>query len=241
MNIRFISLGFCEMFDFENQTRFCNSNQIKNYFGNTIFHFKINSTKKEDYWAINDQAISHTKLDFHLTPQGGFFDPKSVYTSYYKEKNNTFEDSAIINRQPVFFAVLIPYPILKLFNSGFKNGNEEWGGNSHPFRNQRFSTSLDREKRFSDFRLKTDLESEIKINNVLGRYDHHNDFFRNNCYPLFIENHDELITIVNDLSYFYKRFLEIDLALNNISKIVIPFFELTNEEALGLSKSSPLI
>lgn len=237
MDIRFISLGLCEKFDVENQTRFCNTNQVKNYFGDSIFHFKINSSKTEDYFVDNSMDKSYRQEDFHLTPQGGFFDPKIVHTSYYKEEINAFVEKKIIERQPLFFAVLIPYPILTLHNTYHKFGDEDWGGNSYPFKEQRFSNSLIRKKRFSEFRLKTDLGSEIKIKNNPGRYEFHNNFLHNNCYALFIEDHDELITFINDLSYFYKFIIGVNLGLNNISKIVIPFFELTRDEATGLSKS----
>ncbi|MFN9710744.1 MAG: hypothetical protein ACK55K_04985, partial [Bacteroidota bacterium] len=58
----------------------------------------------------------------------------------------------------------------------------------------------------------------------------------NNIYPLFIEDHSELITIINDLDSFYYNKLGFNIKLENISKIIIPFFELTPKEIFEISK-----
>ncbi len=236
MKTRLISLGLCEKYDLENQTRILNIFQINSYFKNVLFHFRINSEKKEDCFAFNYQYRSYQEQIFKLLPQGGFFNPSTVTTEFYENSEN-IKENRIIERQPAFFVLLMPYPMLKYFNSHYTYGTSEWASNPSPFMKQRFDGKLSRNDRFSDFRLETDLTGEIKIENVLRKYDFYNNFFTNNNFPYFIEDHDELMTLINDLDGFYFNTLGFNLKLENLSKIIIPFFELTSIEASELSSS----
>jgi hypothetical protein len=236
MKTRLISIGLCQKYDLNNQTDHCSILKIKNYFNNTLFHFTINSEKVEDCYADNYQYRGYQEQIFTLLPKGGYFNPIDAETKFY-ENYISKNESRIIERQPVFFVLLIPYPNLRFFNSHHKYGTSEGALNPSPFKNLKYDRKIFRKDKFSDYSLKTDLGGEIKINNLLNNHDFFNNFFDNNNYPLFIEDQDELITIINDLDIFYFNTLGFRLKLENISKILIPFFELTPEEILGLSNS----
>jgi hypothetical protein len=236
MNKRIISIGLCQKYDLNNQTQHCSIFKLKNYFNNTLFHFTINSEKVEDCYATHYQYRGYEEQIFKLLPKGGYFNPLKAETKFYEndiEKN----EYRIIERQPAFFVLLIPYPKLRFFNSYHKYGTSDWASNSSPFKNLKFDRKIFRKDKFSDYSLKTDLGGEIKIDNILNNHDFYNNFFENNNYPLFIEDQDELITIINDLDVFYFNTLGFRLKLDNISKILIPFFELTPKEAIGLSNA----
>jgi hypothetical protein len=235
MKTRLISIGLCQNYDLNNQSQQCSIFQLKNYFNNTLIHFTINSEKAEDCYATNNQYRGYEEQIFQLLPKGGYFNPVDAETKFY-EDDIPKNENHIIERQPVFFVLLIPYPNLRFFNSHHKYGTSDWASNPSPFKNKRFDRKIFRKEKFSDHRLKTDLGGEIKINNLLNSHDNYNNFFNNNNFPLFIEDHDELITIINDLDSFYFNTLGFRLKLENISKILIPFFELTANEALDLSR-----
>jgi hypothetical protein len=234
MKTRLISIGLCQKYDLNNQTQHCSIFQLKNYFNNTLIHFTINSKKVEDYYATNYQYRGYEEQIFKLLPKGGYFSPLDSETQFY-ENDIKINENRIIERQPIFFVLLIPYPNLRYFNSHHEFGTSDWASNPYPFKNIRFNRKIFRKDKFSDYSLKTDLGGEIKINNLLNNHDTFNNFFNNNNYPLFIEDQDELITIINDLDIFYFNTLGFRLKLENISKILIPFFELTPREVLDLS------
>lgn len=236
MNTRLISLGLCEKYDLHNKSRHSNIFRIKNYFKDSLFHFTINSKKTEDYFADSYQFRGFIEQIFKIIPKGGYFNPLDVVTKFY-DNSRTMNENSIIERQPVFFVLLIPYPMLNYYNSYHTYGSRDWASNPSPFKNQRFNQNILRKDKFSEYRLKIDLEGEIKIDNILNRHDFHNNFFNNNNFPLFIDDHDELITMINDLDSFYFNTLGFNLKLENISRIIIPFFELTPKEALDLSNS----
>ena len=224
MNVRFLSLGFYEKFDFDNQTTYSgNSRRIKNYFGKTLFHFKLNfSNSKNQIININ----------------GGFFDPINVETSFYDNEIKNNVDYTIIERQPDFYAFLIPYPILNRKIPNDLSPGEDWAFNPKPYKEASYLRDDSRKKRFSNSSLKSDMSGAITINNdCLWRYTYHNNFFDNNCYPIFVSDIEELEILIGGLSNFYKSIFGFSINKDNLSKIIIPFFELSKPEANGLSKS----
>ena len=235
METKLISLGLCESIDLNGQSKYYNFYKIRNYFNNTLFQFSINSEKIEDHFATNSRYRSYKEQTFKLLPKGGYFNPVERVTKFYDNDTTTRENQIII-RQPVFFVILLPYPSLLFFNNYHNYGSTDWASNPYPFKNLRFNSKISRKENFSEYRLKTDLEGEIKIDNTISNHDSYNNFFNNNNFPLFIEDHDELITIINDLDSFYYNTLGFRLKLENISKIIIPFFELTASEAMDLSR-----
>jgi hypothetical protein len=237
MKARLISLGLCENYDLDNQTKHFNIFQIKNYFKNTLFHFEINSEKTKDYFCKSQyQGEGYHEQVFKILPKGGYFNPLDVQTKFYDNHSSIIENS-IIERQPVFFVLLFPYPMFKFFNSYRKYGSSDFSSNPKPFSQKSFNQENLRKDNFSDYNLKIHLGSVIKIDNLLRNHDYYNNFFDNNNFPLFIDNHDELITLLNDLDSFYFNTLGFNLKLENISRIIIPFFELKPKEVLGLKNS----
>jgi hypothetical protein len=224
MDIRFISLGFYEKFDFDNQTSYSGDlRRIKNYFGNTLFHFKMNFNNSEN------QIININ---------GGFYDPINAETNFYYNETITNDDYIIIERQPDFYAFLIPYPILNIKFPNDLSPGEDWAFNPKPFNEASYLKDDSRKKRFSNSSLKYDMRGAITINNdCLWRYTYHNNFFDNNCYPIFVSNIEELEILIVGLRNFYKAIFGFSINKDNLSKIIIPFFELSKPEATELSKA----
>ena len=237
MEVRLISLGLCEKLDLKKKSWNSHSIQVENYFKNKIFHFNLNSEKDEDYLATGRESRGYPKHKFNIKAKGGYFNPTIVETQFYDNEIEISNECIIENRQPLFFVLLIPYPSLRFFNDHHKYGTSDWAFNPKPFSKMRFESNFTREKRFSNLSLKTDLGGEVKISNVLNKFDTINNFFDNNNYPLFIEDHDELITLINDLDCFYNNLHNLNLNLKNLTKIIIPFFELNSNEVHELRNS----
>ena len=169
---------------------------------------------------------------------GGFYNPINVETNFYYNETVSNNDCTIIERQPDFYAFLIPYPILNKKVSNNRFPGEEWAFNPKPFNEASYLKDDSRKKRFSNFSLKSDMSGAVTINNdCLLKYTYHNNFFDNNCYPIFISDIKELEILIDGLSNFYKSILGFSLNKDNLSKIIIPFFELSKSEATDLSKA----
>lgn len=57
-----------------------------------------------------------------------------------------------------------------------------------------------------------------------------NDFFENNSYPIFVKTIDELAALMSSYADFIKQVLDLSLSVDSFSKVVIPFFELSEDD-----------
>ena len=250
MKVRLLSLGLCEKLDLNNKSWPEYGHGVRSIFKNKLFHFSINSKEFEYYplmennskYVPDDQQMvdyySEQKLKI-IKPNGGYFNPFKIETQFYNNKIEISNEHIIEERQPLFFVLILPYPLLRFFhhNNHNKYGSSDWAGNPEPYKNQRFQTEI---KRFSERQMATDLAGQIKLDNDRDKNDTINNFFDNNNYPLFVQEHDELITLINDLDNFYKNLHGFNLNFENLKKIVIPFFEL-NSSDIETNKDSEYI
>lgn len=219
MKVRILSLGLYEKFDFNNQTSHIHSIQIKNYFDNVEFQFRFDLNSSEKY-KINASYCS--------------FNPSTVESKFYKNHFETNADINKINRKPGFYVFILPYPWLQKKTSESNFPHDAWAFNCEPYKNGLFNNDSQRKKRFSKFSFQNDFNGQVLINN--NRHTFINNFIDNNCYPLFVETDDELMVLINDYNIFLKSTLNIEIGIQNLGKIVIPFFELTSDEVSSLLK-----
>lgn len=221
MEVKLLQLGLFEKYNSIRQTHHFNTIQINNYYNETAFQFEL---------KINDDE------EFKLTPKGGYFLPSKAETIFYEKDKDKIVFNRIIKRQPDFFAFILPYPQLKRTSPRFKFPTAEWAFNPQPFSHGRFNGDL-KEKRFSYMSLKSDLEQKLLVSHSTQSNHRINDFIENNCYPIFVEAHDELCILMNDYLSFIKQTINADLSLKSFSKNVIPFFEINETEAKQISKT----
>ncbi|MBL7770550.1 MAG: hypothetical protein JNK20_16345 [Flavipsychrobacter sp.] len=219
MDIRFLSLGLFVRKEAKINLDFLSPDILSYNLKDTLFHFDFNLEEKGKY-----------NLEF----SGGYYDPIEACTQYYHSENVIHDSKLILYKKPSFFAILIAYPILKKRSVSTGYFSEEWANNPKPFKNMYLFNKESTIKRFNSKNWKGDLSEKIIIDYNIGDYHYLNNFFENNCYPIFLEDPSEIILLINDYADFLNRALGVSFNLQNISKVLIPFFEISNEDNLQI-------
>lgn len=218
MDIRFLSLGLFVNNEANNiNLNFFHSDFLSLNFSNTYFHFDFCSENKEHY---------------KIKITGGYFSPFEASTRFYYANDNRYDSKLIVTKIPSFFALLLPYPFLNIINSKTGYYSEEWANNLKPFKTMAQDSNSSKLKRFNLNTWNRDLAEKLVIQNNNNKHYFVNNFFENNCYPIFTKDPNEAIVLINDLAEFFNKAFGVDLNLQNISKVLIPFFEISNDDNL---------
>jgi hypothetical protein len=179
------------------------------------------------------------KKDFKLRFDCGYFDPQDIITYFdlVKSKKVTNETYNVIHIQPEFFVLLLPYPSLyvnlpkdrfKTFMSDnpspffkktvYKKNTVNYLGNG-VFKNNRFNNELIESDLKYKISIGTDSVNNLSsINNFMDQH--------NNCYPIFVEENDQLRILIDDYGKFIKEIFDFEICIKSLSKIIIPFFDI---------------
>jgi hypothetical protein len=211
-NVKLLTNGF-----FENPEKISDeSTQLSPYnirknFDKVLFYFELN-----------------TCFDYNLKFDCGYFSPKDEITYFHlkEEKTTAYNEYKIINIQPSFFVFSLPYPML-YFNINNKHQEKSFplDYKTNPFINQ-IILKKDRENRFSNEIVDSDLSKNYRIHILEKEHPSVNSFTGNNCYPLFLQDINEVKSIADEYRGFLNEVLGFEIGVNSLSKIIIPFFDI---------------
>ena len=101
---------------------------------------------------------------------------------------------------------------------------------------------MDNKERYSQRSFYSDITGRLEIIRIDFKKEFNpriNNFLNNNCYPVFVEDAEEVILLMNDYNAFIMGVYGVELTLSSFSKILIPFFELDEQDIQGISKEKP--
>lgn len=213
--VKILSYGFFTGIDDNNISRHLppKSNEIVD---NNIIYFEC-------------AANCESKIDFDC----GFFCPKTTTTDFkFKSvKSENYEGFKIVTMKPDFFVFLLPYPTLE------RHYNDEYHRSStktispHPYQDKRLHFRKDG---YVERTVEFDLSNKISIKLIEynnGRFNHFMSMY-NSCYPIFVEDINEIRKLVNDYHEYVYSNLGFEIDIKSLTKIIIPFFNINNFDSI---------
>lgn len=203
IEVKLLSHGFFEAIHLDSNI---SKRNLERSLKNILIYFEL---------PLNDEI----KFNFDC----GYFNPVNATTFFNsKSKKKDYSiDFKIIKMRPSFFVFLLPYPTLyKTYKEHPKFTDYVCASNPKFFFNKR-------RNRFSYNVVETDLKARVSIGNILKKdIDCQNYFMDNNCYPLFVEEIQQLRILIDDYNNFLKSVFDFEIGINSLSKIIIPFFDI---------------
>ncbi|WP_192349348.1 hypothetical protein [Algoriphagus sp. Y33] len=221
MKVRLLAMGLFEEYDPTNYTRHLSNLRLEKFYQKKAYHFNF-----------------ETKIDtkYKISPKGGYFSPLKAETFFYVDESDRkpVEFSSVISRKPSFFAFILPNPVLH--RTDLKTGYtiNDISHRGQPFNNERFHNKSYIES-FKNFSLDSDLAGKISIIHELHDFSFINNFLENNCYPIFIQDQEELCILINDYKVFLEKIFNLNVDIKSFSKTIIPFFKLEEQEKKQLA------
>ncbi|HTM65038.1 MAG TPA: hypothetical protein VL093_01850 [Flavipsychrobacter sp.] len=174
----------------------------------------------------------------------GSFDVRAGETKWSYEPFPEYEEDSVEIRQPDFFVLLLPYPLIEMSSDksvGFVDINpfsEFCASKKH--RNSFFDIDFDLASSFNivtDKKIFTDSTSQRGTHKVNVKSNHFWDSY-SRAFPIITTNIDHLLKILIDFQAFLSEAFGFQATLSNFSKCVIPYFKLNGYEHSKLTEIS---
>jgi hypothetical protein len=179
---------------------------ISQYFGNFIFSFNY------EFFQCEKEILK--TIVFNPYSRKTYIIDTNQLSSFI-EKN--FPKSKLIERQPIFFSFLIPFPSIIHYedNDAIKNDDQ-------------FNISLGKFK----YQTYKNIENyTLRINPSVSK-----DFRENDLEPIFQKDFKSIYNLIEDYKTYLNLLLDIDTEKVKINNLVSPFFLLEKNEILELVK-----